>query len=112
MADIEISIGDTGSYTLIFYDDNDGLVDVSAFTGGTITFTEVDTPSTAVASASLSSIGSPTTTQAVFSIPTSGFAVGDDEYHDYLAQIELTGSGTRSSFVYTCRVTKKLGNSG
>jgi len=110
MSDIEFAINDTGSYTLIFHDE-DGLVDVSAFTGGTIKFTEVDTPSTAVASAALSSIGTPVTTEAVFTIPTSGFAVGDDEYHDYLAQVELTGSGTRSTFVYTARVTKKLGTS-
>ncbi len=85
-------------------------LDISGFSAGTITFTESDTPSTSVASAALAALGGGTdNNEATFQIP-SGFTVGDDEYHDYISQIELTGAGIRGSLILTVRVLKKLGD--
>ena len=111
MVDINFKIGDTGTYTLIFKD-NDGAVNISAFSGGTIVFAENNDPSITIVSATLSGFGGGVDqNEAVFTIPTTGFTVGDDEYRDYIAQVELTGSGIRGSFIMSCRVYKKLGDS-
>lgn len=110
--DIEFSIGDSGTYTLTFTDKNNpGGVDVSAFTGGTITFTSRTDMDTSLGSATLINFGTPDTNSCQFTIPSHTMTVTDKPYRDYVAKAILTGSGTRSTHLLSVRVHKKLGDS-
>lgn len=110
--DIEFSIGDTGTYTITFTDEqNPGGVNVTAFTGGTITFTARTDMDTALGTATLINFGTPDNFSCQFVLPPSHtMTVTDKPYRDYVAKAVLTGSGTRSTFLLSVRVHKKLGD--
>lgn len=109
--DIEFAIGASGTYTITLTDkQNPGGVNVTAFTGGTITFTAVNTLSTSLGSATLINFGTPDNFSCQFVIPPShSMTVGDKPYKDYAAQAVLTGSGTRATYMLSVRIYKKLG---
>ncbi len=109
--DVEFAVGASGTYTLTFRDkQNPGGVNVSAFTGGTITFTANNAMNTSLGSATLVNFGTPDNFSCQFTIPTSHtMTVGDKSYKDYVAQAVLTGSGTRITKILSMRLHKKLG---
>ena len=113
--DIELAIGSTGVYLVVFRDKNNpGGVDVSGFTGGTITFTTLQDMNTSLGTATMSNFGTgggqADNFTAQFTIPTShSMTVGDKAYKDYAAQVVLTGSGTRLTKLLSVRMYKKLG---
>jgi len=109
--DIEFAIGDSGTYTLTFRDEqNPSGVNVTAFTGGTITFTTNNDMNTSLGTATLVNFGTPDNFSCQFAIPAShSMTVGNKAYKDYVAQAILTGSGTRSTFLLSVRIRKKLG---
>ena len=111
--DIEFAIGATGTYTLTLTDEqNPAGVNVTAFSGGTITFTSVNALSTSLGTATLINFGTPDNFSCQFTIPTvHTMTVGDKAYKDYAAQAVLTGSGTRATFMLSVRIHKKLGTS-
>ena len=111
MPDIEFAVGATGNYDVFFKDEqNPGGVNVTAFTGGTITFASKDARATSLGSAAMINFGTPDNFSAQFVIPTGHtMTVGANSFKDYIAQIELTGSGTRLTFEMSMRLHKKLG---
>ena len=109
--DIEFAIGASGTYTITFTDKNNpGGVDVSSFTGGTITFTSRTDMDTALGTATLINFGTPDNNSCQFVIPSHTMTVTDKPYRDYVAQAELTGSGTRLTKLLSVRIHKKLGD--
>jgi len=110
--DVEFSIGDAGTLTLTFTDKNNpGGVNVTAFTGGTITFAAITDLNTSLGSATLINFGTPDNFSCQFVIPTHTMTVGDKAYKDYNAKAVLTGSGTRSTFLLSVRIHKTIGTS-
>lgn len=109
--DIEFAIGASGTYTITFTDEqNQAGVNVTAFTGGTITFTTNSDMDTSLGTATLINFGTPDNFSCQFSIPTHTMTVGDKAYKDYVAQAVLTGSGIRNTFLLSVRIHKKLGD--
>ncbi len=112
MPDIEFAVGAVGTYTVFFKDEaNPSGVNVTAFNGGTITFAAKSARQTALGTATMVNFGTPDNFSAQFTIPPShSMTVGTNSYRDYVAQIEITGSGTRLSFEMSMRLHKKLGD--
>lgn len=113
MPDIEFAVGAAGIYTVFFKDkQNPSGVNVTGFTGGTIIFASKDARQTSLGSATMVNFGTPDNFSAQFTIPPShSMTVGANSYKDYIAQIELTGSGNRLTFEMSMRLHKKLGDS-
>lgn len=104
-ADIEFAIGESGTYTVNLGED------VTAFTAGTIKFTAVDDLDTVLGTATMINFGTPDNNSAQFIIPPAHtMKVGEKAYEDYMAQVEITGSGTRLTKVMSVRIHKKLGD--
>jgi hypothetical protein len=110
--DIEFAIGATGTYTLTLTDEqNPAGVNVTGFTGGTITFTSTKDFDTSLGTATLINFGTPDNFSCQFTIPTTHtMTVTNKPYRDYAAQAVLTGSGTRATFMLSVRIHKKLGD--
>jgi len=102
--DIEFAIGEEGTYTVNMGEN------VTAFTGGTITFTEVDDLNVSLGTATMKNFGTPDNNSAEFDIPpTHSMTVGEKAYEDYMAQIEITGAGKRKTILMSVRIHKALG---
>lgn len=108
-ADIEHTVGEVGTYDIVITEKRKKK-DISAFTGGTIRYTKGDTPETVIASKTLSiAVGDNFTVQ--YTLPDlTLFAIGDALFADFIAQLDLTGSGTRFSRIMSVRIYKQLGD--
>ena len=111
MPDIEFAVGAAGLYDIFFKDkQNPAGVNVTAFTGGTITFASKNARATSLGTATMINFGTPNNFSAQFTIPPAHtMTVGANSFRDYIAQVELTGSGIRLTFEMSMRLHKKLG---